>query len=209
MSYSFTCHKNNDVAICTCKCTYSLSHIKLFKTHCNAQIEKKIFFRTHRKRGSFILLLLAIIIRDAGYREHYIRRPPSQRRLCRHRCITTLSPDVTRNELGALPSQTSHRLKLSSPVPRECGKRHIGETCRPLQTRVNEHKRNTTNGELDKSKIVEHSREQKHRFQWDKASIINKEENSRIRKFKESAFIHCTYHVISQPSIGISRICFQ
>ena len=35
---------------------------------------------------------------------------------CRHRCITTLSPDVIRNELGALPSQTSHRLKLSSPV---------------------------------------------------------------------------------------------
>ena len=34
----------------------------------------------------------------------------------RHRCITTLSPDVTRNELGALHSQTSHRLKLSSPV---------------------------------------------------------------------------------------------
>ena len=34
---------------------------------------------------------------------------------CRHRCNTTLSPDVTRNELGALPSQTSHRLKLSSP----------------------------------------------------------------------------------------------
>ena len=37
------------------------------------------------------------------------------RRVGRHRCITTLSPDVTQNELGALPSQTSHRLKLSSP----------------------------------------------------------------------------------------------
>ena len=80
--------------------------------------------------------------------------------------------------------------------------RYIGETCRLLQTRVNEHKWNTTNGEIDKSKIAEHSWEQKHRFQWDKASIISTEENSRIRKLKESAFIH----VISQPSIVISPI---
>ena len=87
--------------------------VAILKIHCNAQIEKK--FRTHRKIGSSILLLLAMIIRDAGHREHYSRHPQSQRCLCRQRCITTLSPDVTRNELGALPSQTSHRLKLSSP----------------------------------------------------------------------------------------------
>ena len=53
---------------------------------------------------------------------------------------------------------------------------------------------------------MEHSWEQKHRFQWDKASIISKDENSRIGKLKESAFIHCTDHVISQPSIDISPI---
>ena len=34
----------------------------------------------------------------------------------------------------------------------------------------------------------------------------NKEENSRIEKLKESAFIHCTDHVISQLSIDISPI---
>ena len=33
-----------------------------------------------------------------------------------------------------------------------------------------------------------------------------KEENSRIRKLKESVFIHCTDHVISQPNIDISPI---
>ena len=82
----------------------------------------------------------------------------------------------------------------------------VGETCRLLQTRVNEHKRNTTNGETDKSKIAEHSWEKKHIFQWDKESIISKIENSRIRKLKESAFIHCTDHVISQPSIDVSPI---
>ena len=89
-------------------------------------------------------------------------------------------------------------------IPCECGKRYIGKTFRPLQRRENEQKGNTTNGEIDKSKIAEHSWEQKHRLQWDKASIISNKENSRFRKFKESAFIHCTDHVISQPSIVIS-----
>ena len=69
---------------------------------------------------------------------------------------------------------------------------------------VNEHKRNPTNGEIDKSKMAEHSWEKKHRFHWDKASILSTEENSRIKKLKESTFIHCTDHVISQPSTDIS-----
>ena len=60
--------------------------------------------------------------------------------------------------------------------------------------------------EIDKSKIAEHSWEQKHRFQCDKAGIISKEENSMIRKLKESTFIHYTDHVISQPRIDISLI---
>ena len=47
------------------------------------------------------------------------------------------------------------------------------------------------------------------RLQWDKGSIINKEENSRIRKLEQSAFIHFKYHVISQPSIDISPIWLQ
>ena len=111
----FPVTKNNEVVNCTCKCTNSLSHIKLFKTHCNAQIEEK--FRTHRKRGSSILLVCTSHHNTWYWSwEHYSRRPQSQSRLCKHRCITTLSPDVTRNELGALPSQTLHRLKLSSPV---------------------------------------------------------------------------------------------
>ena len=62
------------------------------------------------------------------------------------------------------------------------------------------------NGEIDKSKIAEHSLEHKHGYQWDKASIIGKEKNSGIKKLKESAFNHCTDHVISQPSIDISPI---
>ena len=66
------------------------------------------------------------------------------------------------------PNQTQESKNCIYNIPCDCGKRYIGETCRPLQTRINEHKRNTTNREIDKSKIAEHSWEEKHRFQWDK-----------------------------------------
>ena len=104
------------------------------------------------------------------------------------------------------PNRTQESKNCIYNIPCECGKRYIAETGRPLQTRENEYKRNTTNGEIDKSKIAERSWEQKHRFHSDKASIISKEENSRIRKLKESAFIHYTDHAISQPSIDINTI---
>ena len=90
-----------------------MPHAKHFELHRIEQIEKR-FSHTDRKGEASFYLLLAIVIRDAGHREHYSRRPQTQRRLCRHRCITTLSPDVTGNGLRALASQTSHRLKLSS-----------------------------------------------------------------------------------------------
>ena len=119
------------------------------------------------------------------------------------RSSTTLRSILTKTRP---PNQTQESKNCIYNIPCESGKRYIRETCRPLQTRVKEHKQNITNGEIDKSKIAEHSWGQKHRFQWDKASIISKEGNSRIRKLKESAFIHCTDHVISQPSIDMSPI---
>ena len=134
----------------------------------------------------------------------YISTPPSSEVENFHKKIYYPAGDRTSDPLNQ--RQTCYHLSQRGELTCECGKRNIGETRRPLLTRVNEHKRNTTNGEIDKSKIAKHSWEQKHRFQWDKASIINKEANSRIRKLKESAFIHCTDRVIIQPSNDISPI---
>ena len=105
---------NNDVAIALVNASilYHILHTSSF-TALHKQ-KKKFPIQTGKEEASFYLLL-DIVIRDAGHREHYSRRPRSQRLSYRHRCITMPSPDVTRNELGALPSQTSHRLKLSSP----------------------------------------------------------------------------------------------
>ena len=106
--------KNNDAAIALvnalilCHILNTLSFTALHK------YKKDFSIQTGKEEASFYLLL-AIVIRDPSHREHYSRHPQSRRRLCRHRCTTTLSPDVTRNGLRALASQTSHRLKLSSP----------------------------------------------------------------------------------------------
>ena len=89
------------------------------------------------------------------------------------------------------PNQTQESKNCIYNIPCECGKRYIGETCRPLQTIINEPKRNTTNGEIDKSKIAEHSWEQEHKFRWDKASIIMKKiQGSGNSKNPRSFIVH-------------------
>jgi hypothetical protein len=50
---------------------------------------------------------------------------------------------------------------------------------------------------ISKSKIAEHSWDEDHKIQWNKAEIINKEEKRIIRKLKESVFIRTTEHAIS------------
>ncbi|PSN50520.1 hypothetical protein C0J52_14373, partial [Blattella germanica] len=57
-------------------------------------------------------------------------------------------------------------------VPCECGIIYIGKTGRPLQTRINEHKRNTRNGATQESKLAEHSWETGHRIQWEEYNIV-------------------------------------
>ena len=43
----------------------------------------------------------------------------------------------------------------------ECGKVYREETSRPLQTRIHEHQRSTTKGELQNSTTAEYSRKEK------------------------------------------------
>ena len=83
----------------------------------------------------------------------------------------------------------------------KCTKRYIGEMGRPLQTRTHEHHWNIENWELQKSKISARSWGEKHRFQWDKTSIINKEENAGIKKPKESAIIDFVDLIFSNLSL--------
>jgi hypothetical protein len=45
-------------------------------------------------------------------------------------------------------------------IPRDCGRCYIGETSRPLEAFIKEHKYNLTQGLLEKSKLAQHAYEE-------------------------------------------------
>jgi hypothetical protein len=78
-------------------------------------------------------------------------------------------------------------------IPCECGRsyEYIGETGRPLAVRLREHKHNLREGLLEKSKLAQHPYEEGHRVGCDEARILENENSSRYRKYKESAHMAC------------------
>jgi hypothetical protein len=72
---------------------------------------------------------------------------------------------------------------------RDCGRSYIGETGRPLAVWFCEHRHNFREDLLEKSKFAQHAYKEGHRVIWDEARILEIENNSRYRKYKESAHI--------------------
>lgn len=85
----------------------------------------------------------------------------------------------------------------------ECEGEYIGETKRPLKVRINEHKRNTKNGETTYSKLAKHAWENEHKFKWEEAKILHHETHYYKRKFVEGALIKLHDNPISQSSIEV------
>ena len=71
-----------------------------------------------------------------------------------------------------------------------CSESYIGETSRPLNTRIEEHKASTKKGDL-KSAISQHIQENpEHSIMWDSIKIINKNKhNTTQRKLYEAITI--------------------
>lgn len=88
-------------------------------------------------------------------------------------------------------------------IPCECDRDYIGETKRPLEVRIKEHKNNTQKGETAKSKLAKHAWENEHRFKWKEAKILHTESHYYKRKFIEAALIKLNKEPISQSSIEI------
>ena len=84
-----------------------------------------------------------------------------------------------------------------------CSREYIGETKRPLNVRINEHKQNTRQGLIDKSKIANHCWSENHNMIWEDARIIHREPHYFKRKLIEASFMKITDQPISQPSVDI------
>lgn len=91
-------------------------------------------------------------------------------------------------------------------VPCECGEAYIGETKRPLEVRIKEHRKHTQLGETSKSGIAEHAWNADHRINWNDAKVIHRETHWKKRKFKEAAFIFQNPGTFSHPSIELRNV---
>src|SRR5579872_4165178 len=83
---------------------------------------------------------------------------------------------------------------------------YIGETKRPLDIIINEHKSCTQKGETSRSGIAEHVWENQHRIKWSEAKAIHSEQHWKKRKFIEAAYIKNNTGVFSKPSVEIPHL---
>jgi hypothetical protein len=79
-------------------------------------------------------------------------------------------------------------------IPCDCGRCYIGETSRPLEVRIKEHKYILRKGLLEKSKLSQHWYEEGHKICWNDARVLQTEPNIIYRKYKESA--QCLWYPI-------------
>jgi hypothetical protein len=102
----------------------------------------------------------------------------------------------TRPERG--PQQTAHCIQC---IPCE-----FGETGRPLAVRPCEHRHNRRDGLTEKSYVVQLACEEGHRIRWNEERILDVENNSRYRKYRQSTHMACLTNLITQPTLDFSQI---
>jgi predicted GIY-YIG superfamily endonuclease len=106
------------------------------------------------------------------------------------------------------PRQETNKEVIYS-IPCQCGKEYIGETGRPLTTRVKEHRALLKKGETATSKLVEHAWNTKHDFLWDKAKPFGRETRWKARKFHEALEMYMGgENVISAPSMDVDPVWY-
>ena len=84
-------------------------------------------------------------------------------------------------------------------IPCECGDSYIGETLRPLDARIAEHKRCCREGNSS-SGVAEHMWSKQHNIKWDDIKILDNESGWTKRKIKEALYMKLQGNVFSQPS---------
>jgi predicted GIY-YIG superfamily endonuclease len=67
-------------------------------------------------------------------------------------------------------------------IPCGCGRCYIGETSRPLEVRIKEHKYNLTGGLLEKSKLTQLTYEKGLKIYWKESKVLQIEPNTTYRK---------------------------
>jgi hypothetical protein len=67
-----------------------------------------------------------------------------------------------------------HTVQCVYNIPSECGGSYIRETGRPLSVRLPEHRRNLKEDLLEKSELVQHAYEERHRVGWECSVLFHR-----------------------------------
>jgi hypothetical protein len=97
--------------------------------------------------------------------------------------------------------QTKQRVYI---IPRDCGRRYIGETNRLLEIRIKEHKYNLIQSLLEKSNLGQYAYEEGNKVWWKEVKFLQIEPTTTNKKFKECAYMSLIARPISQACVGIS-----
>ena len=89
------------------------------------------------------------------------------------------------------PIESKHKTEVIYSIPCECGKVYIGETGKTLTERLAEHRRAVRRMDNNNSLAV-HVQRTTHSITWDKAEVIEQENNKIRRKIKEALRIQNT-----------------
>jgi hypothetical protein len=88
----------------------------------------------------------------------------------------------------------------------DCGRCYIGETSRPSEVRVKEHKYNLTQGLLEKSKLAQHAYEEGHKICWKEARSYRLNQTPHAGNTRNLPT--CLYWTIRSDSpVWKSRLC--
>ena len=70
----------------------------------------------------------------------------------------------------------------------QCDEVYVGETGRPLKTRITEHKRAVSTGDVRNANAV-HCMKTNHCMDWNAAGVVDRASRWRERRIKESVYI--------------------
>ena len=104
--------------------------------------------------------------------------------------VVCKSGDTLRTRLVKFKPRQETNKEVVYSIPCQCGKEYIGETGRPLKTRVKEHRAALKKGEIATSKLVELAWNTEHEFNWDQNKPIGRETRWKARKCHEALEIY-------------------
>jgi hypothetical protein len=95
-------------------------------------------------------------------------------------------------------------------IPCMCEKEYIGETSRPLEVRVNEHRQKIEKKDEGYSRLVDHALNSKHQIRWDEARVLGRESHYKKRRILEAIeMARRNYDTISRPNFDLPPIWTQ